>query len=687
MNPNEIFKKKTAPLKKYRKQFEPGWDREEKCYYGDIWKNRNQYRPFENFVFQVIEGAVPLLTDSQAGAVVQTDSEELQEQAKTLTKSFDWVMEDQKFPIIKPILVRNSLIGGPGWLHVYWDKHADNGNGKQIFEVLNWKNVWIDGNACLMEDANKAHFKIKRTKDWLKKEYPKYRDEIDKISQDKMDSTESDKDGLERYDTEGKTKRKRPGTCSDDDYLDVDVLYFKDFSMVRISGEQTSEEVEAEKESLMKGDGMDVSIYQDHKAHIEAHSAFWAESMAEIGLPPETSLDEVYSFVEQNIEQMPELNQVLPLLVTLDSHIQEHKELEKENPDGETPEFKDGWHVIEKIGSKIVYDGGVKYDHCEVPLIPWYAYKDQTIYGQNEVRNLYDSQSMQAVMGYKVYKGLQKMANPAKIVDVETGLKPEDISNEDGAMYFIPQGTRIQNMEPGMISPQVDGFFKDRVEIMKQISGLGDMSQGKMPHPNASGFTIEKLEQQTLNRIRLKDRNDQHYSTKRLANIVISNVIQFWTSEKNIRLAGTGNLSENVVFNPLDMIDLDWDVRISAGSMAGVDRNAFNAMLFKLVQMGTISTDQMLEVGDWPKVEKLRSLINENGQIEQQFMQMQEQMQAMQMENIRLKGSLDPEALNPDERKAFDQMQNEKALSEQMEDLQEIQNLGAMENDGTEYRE
>lgn len=668
MNTSALKKinKVKSDLSVYRRQFEPLWKKEESAYYGDIWINVTNYRPFENDLFEIIEGAVPLLTDSMSSAIVKTDNDDQVEQTDILTKAFEWTLNDQNFPILKPILIRNSLIGGPGWLHVYWDKHADKGNGRQMFEVLPWDCVWIDGSACLIEDAKKAYFKVKRSKDWLKRAYPMYKEEIEKMKSFQNAHSE-DRQASELFDLAQRTKRKSPQPYNDDDLLELEISWVQDCSMMKIPQGQTTQEIAEEHEALINGDGMDVSIYQDHDGHNEGHFMKRAEIMDQIGLAPDASIEEAGQVIQQILEQSPEsgADELLLQLTILDSHMEEHVALKRENPNGEMPKYKDDWRVIEKIKNLVVYDDSPREESCEIPLVPWYAYKDATIYGINEIRNLYDSQSMQAVMSYKVYKGLQKVANPAKLVDIETGLKPKDITNEDGAIYMVPQGTSIRNIAPGEISPQVERFASERAMKMKNISGISAASDGKIPHRNASGFLVDKLEQQALGRVRLKDRNDQYYSTRRLCKIVISNILQYWTGEKKIRLSnGLGKTLESAVYNPLEMQDIEYEITISPGSMAGVDKDAFNSMLLKLVEFGALDMQSMLTVAEIPMKDKLLGLVEQKINIEQQMQEMQSQIEQAQMENIKLKAQISLELLNPEELKIYQEIQRQEQLEE-----------------------
>lgn len=663
----KLTDKVLKPLKKYREQFEPNWKKETEAYYGNIWRNKNAFRPYENTIFEIIEGAVPLLTDSMTSVIAQTDNKDREAQAHVLTKSFEWVLQDQKFIIKKQEVVRNSLIGGPGWIHVYWDRYADNGNGRQILEVLHWSDVWLSGNGSLIEDCHKAVFDLKRDRDWLIQQYPAKKAKLKKAkAKDSFDNKKGgqDNDGYQSFDISGKAKRKAPVPYQDEDMLCLRVTYVKDYSMVKISEEHTAEEIEAEHNTLMKGEGLDVTRYQDHKGHAQAHLMKRAELYAQLDLPPEADFDTAAQVAEVIMEQAPEsgADQALALIKVLEDHIEEHGYLKRENPKGEMPKYsKDNWRVIKKVGTIVVHDGDPEEDHDEIPLVPWYAYKDSCVYGISETRNLYDSQSMQAVMGYKVYKGLQKVANPEKIVEIETGLTHKDITNEDGAVYMIPQGTKIENVPPGVVSEQVVRFGESRVDKMKDISGTRAASDGKIPHPNSSALLVDKLEQQALGRVRLKDRNDQYYSMYRLASLVIANNISFWTTEKNLRLNNGEGKLESVVFNPAEVEDLEYEITIAPGSMAGVDKQAFNAYMLKLVELEAITVRQLLEVVELPKKEKILASLDQNDQVRASVEELQGQLQKTQIDNLKLKAQINPELLSTEEKTLLEEVMRQEA--------------------------
>jgi len=648
--PIEIVGEVEKELKKFLNQFMKGWDEETNIYYGDIWEN-NQNRPFENNVFEIIEGELPVLTDSISGITANVEDPEYMDQAKNLVKAVEWVLKKEQFQIKHPQLVRDSLVAAPGYLYIDHDINGRDGDGAIKLEILPYYQVRLDGAVSLLEDSAKDQIDLYRRKNWLKTRYPKFADEISSMKA-KSDSADKHSDrGRETQDTGGRNKRSRPMRHTADDILKLQITYIKDTSLEDIPIEETAQLLEEENELLTNGDPADVNIYQDHDAHIESHQDLNANIKESLGLSPEASFEEVETVIEQLLEQNPDgdFANLLMILKINENHIEEHSTLKKENPKGGRLKYPGGWRVIETIQKTVVYDGTSRYDHNEFPVVPWYCYKDGTIYGFSEVRNLVDSQRMQAVMSYKEYKGLQKVANPSLAIFKDSGLTKDDVTNEDGGVYEIKDGSKPPvHIQPGVVSEQVSRFNANRSQKMQDISGINEATQGKMPTPQTAAMTVEKVQNQAIGRIRLKDRLNDHYSMKRLGRLIASNIIQFWTTEKVLRLENKDGSHEAVIFNPLDMQDLDFEIDIAPGSMAGVDKDSYNAMLMGFLQSQHITFDQFLEVADIPKAEKLRELTSTE-------QQKAEAMEALQMELLQMKGQFTPEALSEEEVEILEQ--------------------------------
>lgn len=649
----ELVKKVKSDLQAYRKNFEKLWKEEEEAYFGKIWKHKDGYRPYENHVFQIIESEVPILTDSYPSPAVKVSNPDFIEQGKNLQKSVDWVMNQQNFQLKFPSVVRDSLIAAPGFMHPYYDANANNGEGEIKIENLNWKNVWLSSNSMFIEDCEKARIELCRSKSWLKLNYKNFSKEIEEMS-GSVQTGKNEGRVSERYDLGGYSSRSVPPEYTDADTLKLVKTYVRDYSVEAIPQDETIEDLQKELASINGGEMPNINKWEDHAKHIEAHEMAIEEIFAKYGLPLESGIEILEQVIEQVIEESPESDAYDDLFKVqlLNRHIEEHKILQKENPENGKLKYPNGLRVIETLNDICLYDGPSRDEHNEIPLIPFYAYRDGTIYGFGEVRNILDSQRMQAVLQYKEYKGLQRVANPKVIVDKETGLTEDDITNEDGAIYIIPQGTNIRDVSPNSVSPQIGSFNNDRKRAIAEISGVNEVTQGYTPNANASGVTVKRTQQQAIGRIRLKDRQNQRYSIKRLGELIAKLIIQYWTEEKVLALENNEGNYEKLIFNPFEMTDIDYQVEIAEGSMAGIDKESFNNLMVQFLGAGHITFNNFLEVAEIPKAKKIKEMIKKRDEVTAS-------LQSLQQENIILKGQLNPELLTPEEMEIFSQLSSE----------------------------
>lgn len=660
----DLVNKTKKNLKRYRSQFEKNWKEEEDAYHGKIWKNQDGYRPYENHMFQVVEGEVPILTDSYPSTSIKVDDDAYLEQAQSLDKAVQWVFENQDFQLKLPMVIRDSLISAPGFIHIYYDANEDDGNGEIQFEIVPWKKVFLHGGSLFLEKCEAARIELTRSRTWLKLNYPNYAEKVERAKAEGVDK-DGDDEGRETQDTgTNYAKRQPPKEYKDDDTLVLVKTFIKDYSIEPIPEEETLKQIEDERKSLSEGEGMDVAKWQDHSAHIESHLQDLTELYGQLGLSPEVGFDAAAEAAEAIAQESggeadAGLDEALLQIRILENHIEEHKVLSKENKKGGRLKYKNGLRCIETLNDIVLYDGPSRDDHAEIPLIPFYCYRDGTIYGHGEIRHILDSQRMQAVLLYKEYKGAQRVLNPSIIIDKESGLTENDVSNEDGAIYVVEQGTQgPRHMDPGQISPQISPFNEARKRAISDISGINEVTQGKVPNPQASGVTVTKTQQQAIGRIRLKERQNERYSIKRLGRLAAALVIQHWTEERTLKLEDKGGNYEQVVFNPLDMVDLKYEVTIAEGSMAGIDKDSYNALLLNFLNGGQITFNEFLEVAEIPRAEKLLSFVKERMNIQGQLEQTQKQL-------IEFKGATNPELLTPEEAQVFEEIQRQKLLEQQ----------------------
>ncbi|MBF31899.1 MAG: hypothetical protein CL529_12080 [Aequorivita sp.] len=658
-------------VEKYYNQRKKNWKDEEELYFGKCWKNSNEYRPYENHVFPLIETAVPILTDNlPAPSVSVVDPSRIQH-AKNLEKAINWVNEDQGLELLFPEVVRLALTTGNGYIHPYYDFDAKGGEGQEIYEVLKYNRVKLSGRSSKIEDCDKARIELDRSRDWLKLRYPEKEEELETAKPpESKDSDDSDR-GKETQDYgSGYSRRTVPEEYCDDDTLRLVCTYKKDFSTEEIPEEDILRELEEETQEIVEGVAPNLNKWQNHKRHIEAHNDAINMLLENLGIAPNTPFEQVYGAVEQLVMQNPEgaeqFEAELQKIKVMFDHIEEHSMYAKLNPKGKRLKYKGGYRCIETVNDIVCYDGPNKNWHEQIPLVPFYCYRNGTIYADGMIRNIADSQRMQAVLGYKEYKGLQKVSNPEKEVNLESGLTKDDVTNEDGAIYETKSGTAwtVRNLPTGQVSEQGRRFQEDRKNTMDDISGMTDPTRGELPDGRLSEVTVTKTQNQALGRIRLKDRQNQYYSLRRLSKLVASDIIQHWTTEKVLELEDEGANVSQIIFNPLEMQNLEYDIKSTAGTMSGVDKDAFNGFASQLLNAQKITFTQFAEIVDMPKAEKLREFAKANDQMGAQAEQVNAEMEKLQIDNMKLKSEISTDLLSPEELKILEEVGRQEANDE-----------------------
>lgn len=675
--PIELVKEVQKELAEYRQPFEKEWREYDNAYYGKQHKTGESKKSVKNHIFKIIEGEVPILTDSMPGTQVDAELEQKQADAEILHKSIKYVYQDQNLPLILPTVVRSGLISAPGYIYAFYNPDAAGGEGKIEYRQLPWESVFLDGNAQTVEQSDRARIEIPMRRDAIARTWPEKREAILGTVSKSETTSSVDSENFETRDISGSDEsRGKPQRHKAKDIVKYVETWVKSYDLEDIPQEETAEELQKERAQFTGGEVPNIGKWEDHDAHEADHVAFRAEVLAQLGLPGDAPFELVSQSIDQMLQANPEAQQLSSILLTvkmIDNHREEHAEMKKLNPSGQKPKFQDGWRLIKSVENVILYDGanpdqrdGVGH----IPIVPFYGYKDDTIYGFGEVKNIIDPQRSLNDMDQREIEGLRVNGNSGWVVDHEAAVDSNQLTNEPGLVVQKKKGTEVRRLEPGQVSPQFERRKLLDAEFMEDASGINRESQGNMAS-SASGVAIQKLQTQAIGRIRLKDRYLQYYSMRRLAIITGQLIIVHWTSEKAFRLRTDDSQIEDVVFDPIKMADLGYSISISPGSMAGLDKDALNALYLQLFQVsgGAMTFEDLVMVMDFPKREMLLSKLRERAEQAQTLEQLQGEMQAIQQENASLLGLISPDILDSEQKKVFEAARNQ-ALFEKMTQAQ-----------------
>jgi hypothetical protein len=696
----KIVRETKKELAAYRKPFEADWKKYDDAYYGKQHKTGEDIKTVKNHIFKIIEGEIPLLTDSMPSTQITASREDKQQTAEILGKAIKYVHQDQNLPLLLPSLLRSASMSAPGYLYAYYNPDAECGNGKIEYRQLPWTSVFLDGNAQTIEQSEKCRIEINMRKDSLARTWPEFADQIKALGADGKLGQQGDDDNFEKRDVSGKdAEMGKPKAFKGKDVLVYAETWIKDYSLEDIEKEETESDIKEEVDALKSKNPPEIEKWQNHDAHIASLKNLRNEMTTSVGLPSDLPFDELRSQVEQILQQNPQAQQLsegLLIIKMIDDAVDQHEEFKKLNPTSQEPKFEDGWRVIKSVGDLILYDGENPEEGGEIPLVPFYTYKDDSIYGFGIIKNILNAQQTLNDVDFRELEGLRVCSNPGWIVDHEAEVTDTDLTNKPGIVVSKKKGTEVRRLEPGQVSPQLEQRKQGDQLSMESIEGMNEQSMnGAMPVGNASGVAVQKVQTQPIGRIRLKGRNLEYYSMRRLALITACLIENHWTEEKCLRLRADDNSIEEVTYNPIEMEDLEYMIDVSPGSMAGVDKDQLIAFYLTLLNTNHIDFEMFLAAcPEFPgkhtlvksykeKNQQQQQIQQAQQQYEQTIQQQQQQMQEMQAQNIKLRGVLESgktvtaDMLMPEEKKIFEQQGKQAVLKGVLD--QHDQEMGNME--------
>jgi hypothetical protein len=610
--------------KQYRATREEEWAECEDFYHGKHWKDKN--RSHKNLIFPIIEQEIATLTDSMPGTDVLAYKDGQEEAAKIMESGIHFVYEQENLFLKQSMAIRAALKVGTGFHYVDFDPDADHGQGKVMIKVVPWRHVYLDPAASEIDEAAFVGLKFPMRVEELKRKFPKHADKIKPQDDNSIGESTWSKGLREQQANYGATSSaeerfKLEGMAT------LEEAWLRDFEMVDIPEDETIAEIEKETEEFFKGINPDITRFEHHERHIEAHYAQKRSIAAEaLGLDPA-------QVTEQDIESLKEDPELGLVLLMIEDHIKIHQQYQQTNPDNKKPKFSEGLRLIMKVGDVLLYDGDAPVEDGLVPLVPYYCYKDEDIWGTGEVKHILPAQKSFNEMDNAEYESLHLTSNPGWVMDANAGVNPSSITNKRGQVYIVNPSARFQRLEPGTTSPQLSQRKHSDQQYMEIISGINEASQGRRPGGITAAKAIERLQQQTNGRIRLKSAYLQMYSMRRLGMLVASRISKYWTVERCLRITdSTSGEVRRVIFDPDKIKNLEYEVRVVPGTLSGTDKEAQAEVMAAYVEKGWIPPKVYFQVVDVPNKKKVLEALEEADQqraMLEQLMAENEQLKAM----------------------------------------------------------
>ena len=201
------------------------------------------------------------------------------------------------------------------------------------------------------------------------------------------------------------------------------------------------------------------------------------------------------------------------------------------------------------------------------------------------------------------------------------GMSMEDIADEwsraNGVVFFKPKAgvPMPQQLAQNCTNIGIVELLNLQLKFFEEISGVNGALQGK---PGYAGTSAAKYNQETQNAtLALLDILDSYSSFVRDgAYKDVKNIQQFYDTKRVFNIAGKTGVQ--IVYDPKKIRDVMFDLSIIESTAPPAYRQMANDILMQLWKAQAISTEQLLQHGDFPFGDDLlQSLQSQKEQLEQ----------------------------------------------------------------------
>ena len=297
---------------------------------------------------------------------------------------------------------------------------------------------------------------------------------------------------------------------------------------------------------------------------------------------------------------------------------------------GEIPLIKATWfmdnywyfYYLSPFGD-ILKEGETPYEHKSHPYVfKAYPFIDGEIH--SFVADLIDQQryTNRLIM---MYDWIMKSSAKGVLMFPEgsepDGMSMEDIADEwsraNGVVFFKPKAgvPMPQQLAQNCTNIGIVELLNLQLKFFEEISGVNGALQGK---PGYAGTSAAKYNQETQNAtLALLDILDSYSSFVRDgAYKDVKNIQQFYDTKRVFNIAGKTGVQ--IVYDPKKIRDVMFDLSIIESTATPAYRQMANDILMQLWQAQAISTEQLLQHGDFPFGDDLlQSLQSQKEQLEQ----------------------------------------------------------------------
>jgi hypothetical protein len=305
----------------------------------------------------------------------------------------------------------------------------------------------------------------------------------------------------------------------------------------------------------------------------------------------------------------------------------------------------------------IIPDNGILLQSLDNPYgdgeFPYVKFIDTVrpgaFWGEGEIGPLIETQKLINKVGATITDWCNRMANPVWILDDDSGVDPNRLTNQVGLIITKKRGTEVRREAPPPMPSELFQFYTLLMKLAETQSGIHDVTQGRKPQGITAGVAIDAMQDAAQTRIRLKERNMQA-SLIQLGRKWLSRALQFYETPRTVRITGmqgwpeiyevffTKNENDQYILNhksyqfapgtrKFEPVS-DWqstepskgefDLECNAGTSLPFMKERKGQLAFQLYQAKAIDQEALLTAVEWPNWQETQRRMQEKAQAESQ---------------------------------------------------------------------
>jgi hypothetical protein len=347
------------------------------------------------------------------------------------------------------------------------------------------------------------------------------------------------------------------------------------------------------------------------------------------------------SIVESSAGNQHPLDEKKALVIEAFVNDQEIEEVEVVEDDGSKAfeqrlKFPNGRRIV-YAGKVVLEDGPNPYDDGEWPWQRWTNYiLPREFWGESEIAQIKGPQKIFNKIYSFVLDAMTMTGNPIWIIDHDSGIDPDKLTNTPGMVVEKNPGTEARREEGTQLQPYIIQTLDRVKEYIDQIAGSQDITRGIPAGGVTAASAIADLQNAAQTRLRQKARNLDAY-LQNLGTQYASRVMQYYTAPRTFNYTGDdgvtkyfrAHIEDNEQGNKIAVVQRfddagrpepetnkyelsgKLDVRVTTGTALASSKARLKEEQLALFDRGIIDKEEFFKSTDYPNWEVVLERIRE----------------------------------------------------------------------------